>query len=79
MKPQEKTVQQGLLKIIEHKLKNKLSPSQLNLVKQSAIKQLRKAFDRTSELSMHFYDKNARSQKVVSLTKTQEHEQDRNR
>lgn len=71
-------VQKGIEKIIDHKLQGILSKAQISLVKQSAQKQLSE-LQKTSEVSLHIYDKNARSQKVVSISKERNHEQDRNR
>lgn len=71
-------VQKGIEKIIDYKLQGKLSKAQIALVKQSAQKQLSE-LQKTSEVSLHIYDKNARSQKVVSISKERNLEQDRNR
>lgn len=71
-------LQQGVYRIIEQKFRQQLSKEQLTRIKQSAKEQLQ-AMLKKSALTLQIYDKQARSQKVVSISRAPEHEQDRNR
>ena len=79
MSTAENTLELGVLRVIAEKYRSTLNQEQLERVTVSASRELKALSRENSALTLQIYDKNARSQKVVAISKTPEHEQDRNR